>query len=591
MKIKLLPIVLLTVLPVLNSCSDFLTEDSDHVIYADNDHLNNATDTIYSVTGIQNKLQAIADRTILLGEVRGDLVDVTSNATADLRNLSDFNIDDNNTYNAPKDYYAIINNCNYFIAKADTALKNNRNEYIFMKEYAAVKAYRAWTYLQLVLNYGSVPFVTEPILTKKEANEEYPRADIQAICQYFIKDLAPLVSEEYPQYGTIRSTDSRFFYFPVYVLLGDLNLWSGNYKEAALDYYRYLNTRNGTNSYYATGINKVTWNHYSGEQWDYSNSWTSINDSWSYYTGSEYYSDQGELITMIPGDSISSEGNYSQLRNLFNSRDENNDNVSLIPSTGIEELSASQANCIISGRSGDLDTLYAPANLESNLSGDLRLYAVWNYSNNAVINGKKTYLQSISKYNSRNIHIYRRQLIYLRMAEALNRAGYPRFAYRILAGGVNNNVIESDIKPYYPKDSQYLDQFDFSSTKYILASTIEASNENTEGIHDRGCGFSLYNKYYQMPVTTAEDSLAYQEEKVEDMIADEEGLEFAFEGDRFYDLMRIALRRNDPAFLADRIYKREGTANIALMKGKIKVDLYNTKNWYMSWKGKIGYTN
>jgi hypothetical protein len=94
-----------------------------------------------------------------------------------------------------------------------------------------------------------------------------------------------------------------------------------------------------------------------------------------------------------------------------------------------------------------------------------------------------------------------------------------------------------------------------------------------------------------MPVTTAEDSLAYQEEKVEDMIADEEGLEFAFEGDRFYDLMRIALRRNDPAFLADRIYKREGTANIALMKSKIKVDLYNTKNWYLSWKGKIGYTN
>lgn len=591
MKIKLLPIVLLTVLPVLNSCSDFLTEDSDHVIFADDDHLNNATDTIYSVTGIQNKLQAIADRTILLGEVRGDLVDVTSNAAADLRNLSDFNIDDKNTYNAPKDYYAIINNCNYFIAKADTALKNNRNEYIFMKEYAAVKAYRAWTYLQLVLNYGSVPFVTEPILTKKEANKEYPRADIQAICQYFIKDLAPLVSEEYPQYGTIRSTDSRFFYFPVYVLLGDLNLWSGNYKEAALDYYRYLNTRNGTNSYYATGINKVTWNHYSGEQWDYSNNWNSTYDSWSRSTGSEYYSAQGELITMIPGDSISSEGNYSQLRNLFNSGDENNDNVSLIPSTGIKELSASQANCIISGRSGDLDTLYAPANLEYNQSGDLRLFAVWNYSNDAVVNGKKTFVQNISKYNSRNIHIYRRQMVYLRMAEALNRAGYPRFAYRILAGGVNNNVIEDDIKPYYPKDSQYLDQFDFSSTRYILESTIEANNENTEGIHDRGCGFSLYNKYYQMPVTTAKDSLAYQEEKVEDMIADEEGLEFAFEGDRFYDLMRIALRRNDPAFLADRIYKREGTANIALMKSKIKVDLYNTKNWYLSWKGKIGYTN
>lgn len=590
MKIKLLPAVLLALLTVLSSCSDFLTEDSDHVIFADDDHLDNATDTIYSVTGIQNKLQAIADRTVLLGEVRGDLVDVTGYASADLRDLSVFSVNDDNRYNAPKDYYAIINNCNYFIAKADTALKNNRNEYIFMKEYAAVKAYRAWTYLQLVLNYGSVPFVTEPVLTKKEAGREYPRADIQAVCQYFIKDLSPLVSEEYPQYGTIRSTDSRFFYFPVYVLLGDLNLWGGNYKEAALDYYRYLNTRNGSNSYYATGISNATWNHYSGEQWSYSNSWNSFYNFWSGSLGSEHYSAQGELITMIPGDSISSEGNYSQLRNLFNSTDENNYNVSLIPSAGMEELSAGQENCIISGRSGDLDTLYAPNDLESHLSGDLRLYTVWSYSDNAVINGQKTFVQKISKYNSRNIHIYRKQMVYLRMAEALNRAGFPRFAYRILAGGVNNNVIRDKIIPYYPKDSVFLKQFDFPATKYILASTIKAGNENTEGIHDRGSGFSLYNKYYQMPVTTAKDSLAYQEEIIEDRIADEEGLEFAFEGDRFYDLMRIALRRNDPAFLADRIYRREGNANAALMKSKIKVDLYDMKNWFLNWKGKIGYT-
>ena len=129
-----------------------------------------------------NKMQAIADRTILLGEVRGDLVDITDVTNSDLRDVALFNVGNENKYNQPRDYYAIINNCNYFIANVDTALKNNRNEKIFLKEYAAVKAFRAWTYLQLALNYGSVPFVTEPVLTKEDADREHPRADIKTIC-------------------------------------------------------------------------------------------------------------------------------------------------------------------------------------------------------------------------------------------------------------------------------------------------------------------------------------------------------------------------------------------------------------------------
>ena len=117
----------------LSGCSDFFDQESDHVIYSEKDHLNNATDTIYSMTGIMSKLQALADRTILLGEVRGDLVDVTNIASNDLRQLAQFSVDDDNMYNAPRDYYAVINNCNYFIANVDTAMKNNRNEYVFMR--------------------------------------------------------------------------------------------------------------------------------------------------------------------------------------------------------------------------------------------------------------------------------------------------------------------------------------------------------------------------------------------------------------------------------------------------------------------------
>ena len=72
---------------LLSACSDFFDQDSDHVIFADDYELNQSSDTIYSLTGIMSKMQALGDRTVLLGEVRGDLVDVTNSANADLREL------------------------------------------------------------------------------------------------------------------------------------------------------------------------------------------------------------------------------------------------------------------------------------------------------------------------------------------------------------------------------------------------------------------------------------------------------------------------------------------------------------------------
>jgi hypothetical protein len=42
---------------------------------------------------------------------------------------------------------------------------------------------------------------------------------------------------------------------------------------------------------------------------------------------------------------------------------------------------------------------------------------------------------------------------------------------------------------------------------------------------------------------------------VEDKIQEELALEMAFEGNRYHDLMRIAIRRDDNAYLAEKVAK------------------------------------
>jgi hypothetical protein len=76
---------------------------------------------------------------------------------------------------------------------------------------------------------------------------------------------------------------------------------------------------------------------------------------------------------------------------------------------------------------------------------------------------------------------------------------------------------------------------------------------------------------------------------VDSLLLNENGLELAFEGTRFYDIMRFALRQPNPGqFLANKVYARRGKDNSETMRGVIKKDLTDQRNWYLQWKGQIG---
>jgi hypothetical protein len=66
----------------------------------------------------------------------------------------------------------------------------------------------------------------------------------------------------------------------------------------------------------------------------------------------------------------------------------------------------------------------------------------------------------------------------------------------------------------------------------------------------------------------------------------EEALETAFEGYRWQDLLRIALRRQstDPNYLADKIATKFEAAGDGASAALVRSRLANKENWYLPFK-------
>lgn len=539
----------------LTSCTDI---DSNLVEFADDNKLNTPNDTLFSLVGILGKMQKIADRTILLGDVRSDVVSLTPQASLDLQEIASFKATDENPYNRVSDYYDIIQNCNYFLAHADTTL-SKRGEKIFIREYAAVKAFRAWTYLQLAINYGQVPFVTKPILTEKDGNpSKYPLYDVNQMADYFIEDLAPFVDTKYPNNGLTSSTQ----FYPVRVLLGDYCLWSGRYVEAATYYHDYLTELNQPKPIY---VNAVQWTDtkFQGRPLD-------------------SYSSQS-YATVIEMEEKIYDGTISRLADVYASTNANLYFYQATASEYLKQLSRSQRYVMthLDVTTLTTDTIIPADTIvfdDPNLRGDLRLYATVKQNparqQNTTFN---TIDQTISKFRfqksstediqiCQNIQILKNSSVYLRYAEALNRAGFPTLAFAVLKYGIWYQTLEPERKYVSAAEVEAAgDLVKFSSTYFTDQTTI--------GIHSRGCGNAAADVEYVIPeLETLQDSILF----VEDRILDEQALDESFEGLRFGTLQRIALRRNAPELFADHVASRSGLRDETLYER-----LLDPKNWYL----------
>ena len=533
----------------LCSCADLFDTQSSFFSTEETHTLDSASDTVYSVVGILSKVQAIADRTVLMGELRADLVSENDYTASDLREIVRSDVSPTNAYVDYRDFYAVINNCNYYLSRADTTVRV-AGQKVILKEYAVVKAVRAWTYMQLALIYGEVPFYTEPILKFTDADREYPKYDLARICDYFIADLLPYAEVEQPTYGSISGIDSRKFFFPVKLVLADMYLWQQDYRRAAFYYADFLSDRKLTTGLVASRVSGI---NTSDEVTAYTSNWINAFQ----------LPNAEEIITLIPMARTRLEGVKSKLDNVFSSTEENADRYQIAPSPYYEQLVAAQ------------DYAYSvnDRTLKHLGCGDMRFYAT--YPTRFVPADRQPSaddwktddedIQTNAKFTSGHVYVYRAGTVWLRLAEALNALGDYEDAFAILKRGGEVTT----------RDDSLL--FEFTQTSVGV--------ERYRGIHARGGGETFRNSVYDLPdlsgdtlevrVWTRERLMEY----VEDCIVEEQALESAFEGHRFYDLMRVSLRRGDPTYLADKVAHRNGTLQPA--DAALYDHLSNPANWYI----------
>lgn len=533
---------------VNTSCQDMLTPDSERHAYEV------AQDTLYSYWGIIKSLQNVAERYVILNECRGDLVDGTSYVSDTIAAIINFGKngyedkykDGACAYLKVSDYYHVINSCNAYIAKCDTARKvsTGQQSSYMLREYAQVMAIRAWVYMQLVYAYGKVPFYTKPMLTTDEIENfvSNPTPDKMADAATLAEYLGPQLDsvnvilekmfgeEKYPQYGNYQNIcHSMRTMFPIDVVLGDLYLLQGDPQacaKAAGFYYNFLNSKFcgplESNDYYSTGDVETQ-----SDEPQYARFGVPFNETTHSYISGRY---RHEAITCIPSNTGKLDGKvFTDINRLFGfeatlrttgSGDKSSSYVSLdyytngyrrelIPSKGYEALCDSQKYECYIGQTSDESTMEL---ITLPGVGDARrswIYQTFGSSSNPrsqqynlPVGDNTQFGKLISKqcpgsnFSTTYPLVYRKATVWLRYAEAINRAGFPSYAFAILKTGLVSDhsmwfpsiVTEDDYNTAFSyndgvttefgaKDSLYCYIEETADTTYKWGSVVEEGKD------------------------------------------------------------------------------------------------------------------
>jgi len=544
------------------SCSKLLDATPKDVLTEENMY-RNVFDADAAVIGVYGKLMNLSERYVVLNELRADLLTVTPASGDYLRQLDVHNIAPDNPYANPRPFYEVIVNCNDVLHNFDIMLRDKKlkvEEYNM--RYSDIAALRCWVYLQLGIQFGSVPYITSPLADAADIAQisNAPRMPLTQLLDSLVKKMENLpYAQPYPAIASLVTVVDGYstnrFFINKKIIAGQLYLWKGDYHNAAIAFksvmeaagtgelynYRLTGASKGDNDDIAVGYARY-------REWDENMLIDNNSQGWrSIFARSEDKLFGYEWIWYLPFSK--SFKPVDPFIDLFSNR---GGSYLVKPSQyAISKWNAqTQKNDFTYDARGPK---FSYRTLDGQPVVTKYLYNYLSETGFAPI--------SLFEKNGRWF-LYRAAALHLEYAEAANRDAHGWIARALLNQGMATipNKISTEPNPY---------NFDARKTESPKYSADWCLNSGLRGRAN----------LYSVTISTAADSTL----ALEDALINEAALELAYEGKRWPDLVRVALRRNDPSFLADKIYNKLLAENNP-QASAVRAKLMNKDNWWLPFK-------
>ncbi|HEY3369359.1 MAG TPA: RagB/SusD family nutrient uptake outer membrane protein [Prolixibacteraceae bacterium] len=616
----------------LSSCKDFLNPEQE--INVKQEQLFDDWYEYRSVSmGLYGLQQKLVEQLVVLGELRGDLLTVTPNADADLVEIYNFKATKTNKYANPTNFYKLISACNSFIGilkeRHPEVLDKSLGSTNYDKLYGEALCMRAWAYFNAVRIYGKVPVIYES-LTSVEEVEKYLNSTSYIDSVHYVLRPGVTVNDGYPldtTYTTI--TLNKQFYnvdqvisvftkqleedvkavgvnhymdnndktwevtvwntYAYHALLGQMYLTSGDFSKSA-NHLNYIAFTTSDNYRYQLGatLQGVLWR----------NIFKNIDITEDIYAlrfdkASQQQNDFQRLFDDWPPHQYMLKPTKTAVH-LWETLWRGYGLVSDPTSPFLMRLSPVQK-----GTPGDSYRGYGTSYIYANNGAVLPFGQYFQMGTTLYVSPMTSYLGMLNFKAKNDVRSYTSvmegydTIVY---KYSVDKTPYDQDANFIIyrAGGIQLYLAEIYTRWAIdqpggftaPSTSRAINIVNDGSVYNVLADRAQKGIRGRAGYLGANGGIEADNlSYSRNPftnevtgVTDRTGRLDLKQLWLEEQILDERARELAFEGERFYDLMRVAERRNDPSFLAKKVSakypsgQREAIYNLLL----------NKKNWYIN---------